>query len=77
MVFANDERASPTFSAFVQDDIALVPEQLHLILGTKYERNDYTGDEWQPSVRALWTPEGHTTWWASVSRAVRTPSRCV
>ncbi len=75
LVFANDERDSPTFSAFVQDDIALVPEQLHLILGTKYERNDYTGDEWQPSVRALWTPEGHTTWWASVSRAVRTPSR--
>jgi len=70
-----ERRESPLISAFVQDDIALIPERLHLIVGTKYERNDYTGEEWQPGVRALWTPDRHTTWWASVSRAVRTPSR--
>src|SRR6266436_3515552 len=31
------------FSAFLQDEIALVADQLHLTFGTKVEHNDYTG----------------------------------
>ncbi|MFZ5496057.1 MAG: TonB-dependent receptor plug domain-containing protein [Verrucomicrobiota bacterium] len=63
------------FSIFVQDQITLRPERLHLTLGTKVEHNHYTGFEWQPSVRLAWQPDEQQTVWAAVSRAVRMPSR--
>ncbi len=63
------------FSAFLQDEIAVVPGRLRLTLGTKLEHNDYTGVEVQPSARLVFLPgQGHV-FWAAVSRAVRTPSR--
>lgn len=62
-------------SAFVQDDITLVRDRLHLTLGTKVEHNDFTGLEVQPSGRVAWTPHNNHTVWGAVSRAVRTPSR--
>jgi len=63
------------FTGFVQDEIALIPDRLHVILGTKVEHNDYTGFEVQPSGRVSWTPARGGALWAAVSRAVRTPSR--
>src|SRR3989441_2218151 len=63
------------FTGFVQDEIALIPERLHLILGTKVEHNDYTGFELQPTGRVSWTTRRGGTLWAAVSRAVRAPSR--
>ncbi len=63
------------FSAFVQDEIALRQDWLHLTLGTKIEHHDYTGFEVEPSVRGAWTPDREQTFWSAVSRAVRTPSR--
>jgi iron complex outermembrane receptor protein len=62
-------------SAFVQDDITVLPEVLHLTLGTKLEHNDVTGVEVEPSAKLLWTPTARQSVWASVSRSVRTPSR--
>ncbi|MGB5063132.1 MAG: TonB-dependent receptor [Candidatus Competibacter sp.] len=62
-------------SAFVQDQVDLIPEQLRLTAGLKLEHNDYTGWEWQPSIRMLWTPHPEHRVWAAISRAVRTPSR--
>ncbi len=64
-----------TLNAFVQDSIILVPDRLQLTVGGKAERNRYTGSEAQPSVRLAWRPSGRQTYWAAVSRAVRTPSR--
>lgn len=61
-------------SAFVQDDIKLVPDKLTLTAGTKLEHNNYTGIEIQPSVSLVFTPTKRQTLWAAVSRAVRTPS---
>ncbi len=63
------------FTAFVQDELALVAERLHVTLGTKIEHNDYTGFEIQPSGRLNWTLSPSGTLWAAISRAVRTPSR--
>ncbi len=63
------------WSAFLQDQIALVPNRLNLTLGSKVEHNDYTGWEFQPNGRLAWTPTTKQTIWSSVSRAVRTPSR--
>ena len=62
-------------TAFVQDEIALAPERLHVTLGTKIEHNDYTGFEIQPSGRVNWTLSPSGTLWTAISRAVRTPSR--
>lgn len=61
------------FSGFLQDEIALASD-LAFTVGTKVERNDYTGFEMEPSARLRWSSEGQMVWGA-VSRAVRTPSR--
>lgn len=63
------------FSGFVQDDISLVPDKWHLVLGSKFEHNDFTGFEYQPSVRTSWVPNERHTLWAAFSRALRAPSR--
>ena len=65
---------SQLLSAFVQDQIAVVPDRLTLILGSKVEHNSFTGWELQPNGRLLWTPTKRQAVWAAVSRAVRTPS---
>lgn len=62
-------------SAFVQDEITLPIETVHLILGARLEHNNYTGFEFQPNVRATWTPNPNQVVWGAISRAVRTPSR--
>ncbi len=62
------------FSAFLQDEIKIVADRLLLTLGSKIEHNEYTGFEYQPTARLLWTPTSRQSVWAAVSRAVRTPS---
>ena len=42
------------FSAFVQDEIAVIPEKLMFTPGCKLEHNDFTGFECQPSLRLLY-----------------------
>jgi iron complex outermembrane recepter protein len=63
------------YTAFVQDEIAVVPDRLSLTVGSKFEHNDFTGFEIQPSARLLWTPTERQSIWASASRAVSTPGR--
>jgi len=63
------------FTGFVQDEIALIPDRLHVAVGTKVEHNDYTGYEIQPSGRVSWRLSPSGTLWAAVARALRTPSR--
>ena len=63
------------FNAFVQDKIALIPAELFLTLGSKFEKNDYTGFEVQPSARMSWLLTENQTLWGAVSRAVHSPYR--
>ncbi len=63
------------FSGFVQDKIQLIPQELYLTVGSKFEHNTYSGFEIQPSARLAWMPEEGQTIWGAVSRAVRTPSQ--
>ncbi len=63
------------FNAFVQDKITLLSDELFLTLGSKFEKNDYTGLEIQPSARMSWLVDDSQTLWSSVSRAVHTPYR--
>ncbi len=62
------------YGAFVQDEIAIRPDQLYLTVGTKFEHNDYTGLNVMPSARIAWTPTPQQTLWAAVSDAVRSPA---
>ncbi|HEU4652756.1 MAG TPA: TonB-dependent receptor [Steroidobacteraceae bacterium] len=61
-------------SGFVQDQIAIA-ERGQLTLGTKVEYNDFSGFEWQPSIRLAWELPPASNVWASISRAVRVPTR--
>ncbi len=72
--FDPEERQTQLFSVFLQDQITIM-ENLWLTLGSKFEHNDFSGFEIQPSARFLWHLLPHHVLWGSVSRAVRVPSR--
>lgn len=75
-VYINPEDTTEgLFNLFLQDDITLLPEKLHLILGLRAEHNDYTGAEFQPTARLNWAPNNQHNLWSAITRAVRTPSR--
>jgi iron complex outermembrane receptor protein len=76
LTFVPQHLSLPTYSAFVQDEIALQKERVYLTIGSKVLHNYYTGIEFQPSARMTWKfLSRQQTLWAAVSRAVRTPSR--
>lgn len=68
-------RTDITYSGFAQYEVGLSDKKWRFIVGSKFEHNDYTGFEIQPSASALWTPSQRQALWAAVARAVRTPSR--
>jgi iron complex outermembrane receptor protein len=74
-MFTRLRRRSDVESGFLQYSVMAVPNRLRLIGGTKLEHNGYTGFEYQPQVRAVWTPLKSHSFWTSVSRAIRVPSR--
>ena len=61
-------------SLFAQGELR-VAKDLRFIAGARVERNDYTGVEFLPTVRAAWKPRGDDLLWAAASRTVRAPSR--
>lgn len=61
------------FSGFLQDEFQLIPDRLTFTAGGKLEHNEYTGWEFQPSLRAVFKPTAGSTVWAAISRSVRTP----
>lgn len=67
-------RTDTLFSAFLQDEVTL-PLNFTITLGTKLLRTNFSGPQFEPSVRLLWTPTSKQAYWASFTRAVRTPSR--
>ena len=73
-LFDPEEYTDKLFSLFAQDEVAVTP-RLFLTVGSKFERNDFTGFEAQPTLRARWSPSDRQTVWGAVSRAVRLPTR--
>jgi iron complex outermembrane receptor protein len=62
-------------NVFLQDEIALIKDQVYLTVGVKLEYNEYSKFEYQPGARLSWRLHEDHTLWASAARAVRTPSR--
>lgn len=72
--FSPPGRSLDVADAFVQDEIAILPDRLYVTAGTKLEHNSYTGFEFLPSIRATLELNKQQMLWAAVSRAVRTPT---
>ena len=75
VVFTPNHYTDKLYSAFIQDEIHIVGDQLSLTIGSKFLHNGYSGFEIEPAARLLWTPSSRQTVWGAVTRAVRTPSR--
>lgn len=72
--FSPGKHRDNLYSVFFQDKITLNPERWFLTLGSKFERNDYSGTEIQPNIRLQWHPAEEQMLWVSASKAVRTPT---
>ena len=75
MTFDQTQRDSRSFSVFAHDDFALIPDVLHLSGGVRFGYDSWSGSQAQPDLRLAWMPNAQTTWWSSLARAARTPSR--
>jgi iron complex outermembrane receptor protein len=75
VLFSGDSLRTSILNLMVQDDIALIRDDLVLTLGAKFERNSYSGWETQPSATLIWNRSSSSALWGSLSRAVRIPSR--
>jgi iron complex outermembrane recepter protein len=71
--FEPRQRASHRLNVFAQDEITIA-RGVFLTIGSKFERNEFTGFEIQPTVRARWSATSQSVWGA-VSRSVRVPTR--
>lgn len=72
--FNNNHQDDEVFNAFIQDDIAIIKNKWYFIIGSKFEKNNFSGYEIQPNIRLLWTPNRKQSIWGSISKAARTPS---
>lgn len=73
--FLPHRQTDSIYSGFAQYKLPIIQDKLWLTAGTKLEHNNFSGFEYQPSTRLLWSPTEHQSLWAAVTRAVRTPSR--
>jgi iron complex outermembrane receptor protein len=72
---SNKNDAYDLITFFMQDDISFLNDRLHMVLGSQFENNSFTGWEIQPSIRGIWEVNPSHSIWAAVSRAVRGVSR--
>jgi iron complex outermembrane recepter protein len=75
IVFTPSDRRTQLFSSFAQDEITILRDRVHLSLGARVEHNDFTGFDFEPSARLVWTPDSKNMLWSAISGADRTPSR--
>ena len=68
-----NSRQDNLYSLFAQDDITL-NHHWNLSFSARYEHNEFTGKEFQPNAKLTWKVNENRTLWASVSKAVKTPS---
>ena len=71
--FEPRERTSHRVNIFAQDEVR-IGRGVFVTVGSKFERNEFTGFEIQPTIRARWSG-ARRSYWAAVSRAIRVPTR--
>jgi iron complex outermembrane receptor protein len=75
LVFSPANRVDYLLSGFFQDEITLIDRKLVFSAGIKLLRTNFRSFAVQPSGRLSWTPNDRHAFWASFTRAIRTPSR--
>jgi iron complex outermembrane receptor protein len=73
--FQPRDRTHRVYSLFAQDEVPFAGGRGRATGGVKFEHNQYTGWEVQPTGRVLWAFSDRNSAWGAVSRAVRIPSR--
>lgn len=73
--FLPHQQTDSIYSSFVQYELPFDGDKFSLTAGSKFERTNFSGYDYQPSVRLLWSPTAKQSAWLAVTRAVRTPSR--
>ena len=73
-VFDPESRTDHVYTAYAQDQISLLDSRLQFTFGAKLLHSSFTGVDLEPSASLLWAPTSRRTFWAAVTRAVRTPS---
>ncbi len=73
--FEPESRRADLYSGFLQHEWVAIKNRLVVTTGARLEHNSYTHAEFQPNIRVMWTPNERHAGWASVARAVRSPSR--
>jgi len=73
--FLPHRQTDSIYSSFVQYELPFDGDKFSLMAGSKFERTNFSGYDYQPSVRLLWSPTSKQSAWLAVTRAVRTPSR--
>ncbi len=73
--FSPQQTSLNTYGLLLNDKATLVDNHLYLTAGVNLENNPYTGNEWEPSGHLLFTPDPNNSFWATVSRNVRIPTR--
>jgi iron complex outermembrane receptor protein len=74
LTYQPNNRTDQLYTAFLQDEIRLIDDRLTLLAGTKVIRTNFTGFDFEPSVRLAWTPSDRETVWTAFTHAIRTPS---
>ncbi|MBS1189007.1 MAG: outer rane receptor for ferrienterochelin and colicin [Rhodocyclaceae bacterium] len=75
LAFVPPSRTTAVSNLFLQDEWSLLPRELVVIAGLRGERLPDHGVQWQPNVRAAWTPTSRHTFWAASGKAVRAPNK--
>lgn len=73
--FDRPQRDWKIASVFVHDGYPLIAQKLRISGGIRLDHDNWSGTQVQPDLRLAWTPSAKTTWWTSLARAARTPSR--
>jgi iron complex outermembrane receptor protein len=75
LTFSQQNVRNNLYSFFLHDEITLIPSTLSMIIGSRFENNDYSGFDAQPNGRLLWNISPRNSAWAAVSRAVRSSTQ--
>jgi iron complex outermembrane receptor protein len=63
------------YNAFVQDEIGMLDDAVHVTIGGKIEQSDYIGTQFMPNLRVRYSANERTVLWAAVSRGIRSAAR--
>jgi len=75
IIFTPTNRDTYSYNAFVNDRITLKEDVLDFIVGIKAEYQSLVDWQFQPNAKLLYRPDDTKTFWASIARALRSPSR--